>query len=100
MAVSKKFKHLNRGMGFEERQHNFRGLRATLIDRLMNAKVDKTLPKKLVGYKRTDMTYDLCAASGGRKGLGSKIPMLAEWLKEPKFRKVNFDKENKIKWTV
>ena len=61
MAVSKKFKHLNRGMGFEERQHNFRSLRATLIDRLMNAKVDKTLTKKLVGHKGTDITYDLYA---------------------------------------
>ena len=46
------------------------------------------------------MAYDLCAASGARKGLGSEIPMLAEWLKEPKFRAVTFDKENKIKRTV
>ena len=61
MAVGKKFRHLKRGMGFEERQHNFPSLRATLIERLMNAKVDKTLTKKLVAHKATDITYDLYA---------------------------------------
>ena len=29
--------------------------------RLMNAKADKTLTKKLVGHKGTDITYDLYA---------------------------------------
>ena len=60
-AISKKFGHLKRGMGFEGRQHTFLSFRATLITRLMNAKADGTLTKKLVSHKGTDITYDLYA---------------------------------------
>ena len=58
-AISKKFGHLKRGMGFEDRKHTFHSFRATFITWLMNAKADKTLMKKLVGHKGTDITYDL-----------------------------------------
>ena len=60
-AISKKFGHLKRGMGFEDRKHTFHSFRATFITWLMNAKADKTLMKKLVGHKGTDLTYDLYA---------------------------------------
>ena len=60
-AISKKFGHLKRGMGFKDRKHTFHSFRATFITRLMNAKADKTLTKKLVGHKGTDITYHLCA---------------------------------------
>ena len=48
-------------MGFENRTHNFHSFRATFITRLMNAKADRTLTKKLVGHKGTDITYDFYA---------------------------------------
>ena len=53
-AISKKFGYLKRGMGVKGRKHSFW---ATFVTRLMNAKVDKTLTKKLVGHKGTDITY-------------------------------------------
>ena len=58
-AISKKFEHLKRGMGFKDRKHTSFSFRATFITRLMNAKADKTPTKKLVGHKGADITFDL-----------------------------------------
>ena len=44
-AISKKSGHLKRDMGFKDRKHTFHSFRATFRTELMNAKVDKTLPK-------------------------------------------------------
>ena len=79
-AISKKFGHLKRGMGFEDRKHTFHSFRATFITRLMNAKADKTLTKKLVGHKGTDITYDLYA---GEADWENKVE-LTELVKYPR----------------
>ena len=42
-------------MGFKDRKHSYR---ATFITRMMNAKADKTLTKKLVGHRGTYITYE------------------------------------------
>ena len=79
-AISKKFGHLKRGMGFEDRKHTFHSFRATFITRLMNAKADRTLTKKLVGHKGTDITYDLYA---GEADWENKVE-LTELVKYPR----------------
>ena len=79
-AISKKFGYLKRGMGFKDRKHTFHSFRATFITRLMNAKVDKTLTKKLVGHKGTDITYHLCA---GAADWDNKVELM-ELVKCPK----------------
>ena len=59
--ISKKFGYMKRGMGFKDRGHSLHSFRPTFLTRLMNAKADKTLTKKLVGHRGTDITYDLYA---------------------------------------
>ena len=60
-------------MGFKDRKHTFHSFRATFITRLMNAKVDKTPTKKLVGHKGTDIMYDLYA---GEANWGNKVELM------------------------
>ena len=79
-AISKKFGHLKRGMSFKDRKHTFHSFQATFITRLMNAKADKTLTKKLVGHKGTDITYHLCA---GEADWDNKV-QLTELVKYPR----------------
>ena len=79
-AISKKFGYMKRGMGFQDRRHSFHSFRPTFLTRLMNAKADKTLTKKLVGHKGTDITYHLCA---GEADWDNKVE-LTELVKYPK----------------
>ena len=60
-AISKKFGYLKSGMGFQDRKHSFHSFRPTFLTRLMTAKADKTLTKKLMDHKGIDITYDLYA---------------------------------------
>ena len=78
--ISKKFGYMKRCMGFKDRGHSFHSFRPTFLTRLMNAKVDKTLTKKLVGHKGTDITYDLYA---GEADWNNKVE-LTELVKYPR----------------
>ncbi len=79
-AFSKKFGHLKRGMGFKDRKHIFQSFWTTFLTRLMNSKADKTLTKKLVAHKGTDITYGLYA---GEADWDNKVE-LTELVKYPR----------------